>query len=487
MNDPVFPLPLPSRRGFLRQAGMGCGSLALSSLLYDQGLLQAGGGPAEPANPLAVPRGPHFPARAKAVIWLFMTGGPSQVDTFDYKPELQKRDGQKLAGADPQTGFFTTSGACLKSPFAWKQHGQSGGWVSELLPHMSRHVDDMAFLHSCYVTANNHAPASMQISGGFVRPGYPSTGAWVTYGLGSLNQNLPSFVVMHDTKPRGDDGIWSPGFLPKSYQPLLLDSRRREEIANLNRATGLDDAQQRAQLDLIRQFNQEHQQQHPLEADLSARIQTFELAYRMQSAAPEALDLRQEPSKLTDLYGLDRKETATFGRQCLLARRLVERGVRFVQIFFSASRISGGAVADVPWDGHSDINENHRDCAASCDQPVGALLTDLKARGLLDSTLVIWGGEFGRTSDSQGSKGRDHNPHAHTMWMAGGGVKRGVHYGQTDPFGYKAVENRVGVNDLHATILHLLGLDHTRLTYRFNGRDFRLTDVAGQVVKEVIG
>jgi hypothetical protein len=311
------------------------------------------------------------------VIWLFMTGGPSQVDTFDYKPELQKRDGQKLAGADPQTGFFTTSGNCLKSPFAWKQHGQSASWVSELLPHMAEHVDDMAFLHSCYVTANNHAPASMQISGGFVRPGYPSLGAWVTYGLGSMNQNLPAFVVMHETKPRGDDGIWSPGFLPKNYQPLLLDSRRREEIADLNRAQGVSERQQRAQLDLLRQLNQEHLQQHPLEADLSARIQTFEMAYRMQSAAPEALDLRQEPSKITTRYGLDRKETATFGRQCLLARRLIERGVRFVQIFFSASKISGGAVNDVPWDGHNDIDVNHRDCAASCDQPVGALLSDL--------------------------------------------------------------------------------------------------------------
>jgi hypothetical protein len=479
-SEPI--LQLPSRRRFLRQVGLGCGSLALTSLLHQEGLLAA---PQAGPNPLAE-RAPHFPPKIRSVIWLFMTGGPSQVDTFDYKPELQRRDGQTLAGADPRTGFFTTSGKCLKSPFAFRQHGKSGSWVSELFPLLSRHVDDMAFLHSCYSSQNNHAPASLEISAGMNRPGYPSLGSWVTYGLGSMNQNLPAFVVMHDTKPRGDDGIWSPGFLPKSHQPLLLDARQRETIANLVRSPGMGDTQQRAQLDILRQLNQNHQQQHPLEADLAARIQSFELAYRLQSAGPEALDLTREPETIKDLYGLSRRETATVGRQCLLARRLVERGVRFVQIFASASKISGGAVADVPWDGHNDIDVNHRDCAATNDQPAAALLTDLKARGLLDSTLVIWGGEFGRTSDSQGSKGRDHNPHAHTIWMAGGGIRGGVHYGQSDEFGYKAVENRVSIHDLHATILHLLGLDHTRLTYRFNGRNFRLTDVAGNVIREIL-
>jgi hypothetical protein len=462
-------LSLPSRRRFLQHAGMGFGSLALGALLHQEAAAK-----------------PHFAAKAKSVIWLFMTGGPSQVDTFDYKPELQKRDGQKLDGADPKTGFFTTSGKCLRSPFTFHQHGKSGSWVSDILPHMARHVDDMAFLHSCYSTANNHAPASMEISCGQVRPGYPSMGAWVTYGLGSLNQNLPSFVVMHETKPRGDDGIWSPGFLPKNYQPLTLDARRREEIANLARSPGQGESQQRAQLDVLRQLNQDHQARHPSEADLTARIESFELAYRMQMAAPEALDIGKESMKTRELYGLNRKESETFGRQCLIARRLVERGVRFVQIFFSASRISGGAVNDVPWDGHSDINVNHRDCAASVDQPVGGLMTDLKARGLLDSTLVIWGGEFGRTSDSQESKGRDHNPHAHTIWLAGGGARGGVHHGRTDDFGYKAVHDRVSVHDLQATVLHLMGLDHTKLTYRFNGRDYRLTDVHGNVVKSVL-
>jgi hypothetical protein len=469
MNHLTSPL---SRRRFLWEAGLGCGSLALASLLQQQGLLAA------PA--------PHFPAKTKSIIWLFMTGGPSQVDTYDYKPELQKRDGQSLSGADPKTGFFTTSGKCLKSPFTWKQLGQTGSWASDLFPHTNRHIDDLSFIHSCHLTANNHAPASMQLMGGIVRPGYPSLGAWVTYGLGSMNENLPAFVVMHDTKPRGDDGIWSPGFLPKNYQPLVLDSRRREEIANLVRGPGMTEAQQRNQLDVLKEINAEHQQKHPQEADLAARIESFELAYRMQTAAPEAMDIRMESSRVREMYGLDRKDTATVGRQCLIARRLIERGVRFIQIFASSTKISGGAVADVPWDGHDNIDVNHRDCAASIDQPVGALLTDLKARGLLDSTLVIWGGEFGRTSDSQGSKGRDHNPHANTIWLAGGGVKRGVHYGKTDEFGYKAVDNKVDVHDLHATILHLLGMDHTKLTYRFNGRDFRLTDVAGQVVRELI-
>jgi hypothetical protein len=480
MFKPLTSESVFCRRQFLQLAGLGCGSLALASLLHSEGLA------AESAvNPLAT-RAPHYPAKAKAVIWLFMTGGPSQVDTFDYKPELQKRDGQSLAGADPKTGFFTTSGKCLKSPFGWKQHGQSGTWVSDILPHTARHVDDMAFLYSCYVKANNHAPASMEISCGQAKPGYPSMGAWATYGLGTLNQNLPAFVVLHETKPRGEDGIWSPGFLPKNFQPLLLDARSKDSIANLVRAQGQSENQQRAQLDLLKELNQDHQQSRPLEGDLAARIESFELAYRMQMTAPEALDIKAETQATQKLYGLEQKETATFGRQCLMARRLVERGVRFVQIFAGRGVGGDGSVADVPWDGHENIETNHRSCCLATDQPAAGLIADLKSRGLLDSTLVIWSGEFGRTSDSQGSKGRDHNPHAFTMWMAGGGIKGGVHHGRSDDFGYKAVEDRVSVHDLQATILHLLGLDHTRLTYRFNARDFRLTDVYGNVIKEIL-
>jgi len=473
IRNPQSPRAGLSRRDFLRRAGLS--SLALTWLLQHDGLVAH-----------AAPKPAHFKPKAKAVIWLFMTGGPSQVDTFDYKPELQKRDGQTLAGADPKTGFFTTSGKCLRSPFAWKQYGRSGSWVSDVLPGMAEHVDDMAFIHSCHSVANNHAPASMELSAGVVRPGHPSMGAWVTYGLGSVSDNLPAFVVMHDAKPRGDDGIWSPGFLPKSHQPLLLDARQKETIANLARTGGVTEARQRAQLDFLKEMNAGHQKDHPLDAELAARVESFELAFRMQAAAPEALDVSKETEAMRKLYGLDSKDCGTFGRQCLIARRLVERGVRFVQIFSPSNRISGGAVADVPWDGHSDILTNHRDCGLMTDQPAAALLTDLKSRGLLDSTLVIWGGEFGRTSDSQDAKGRDHNPLAYTTVLAGGGVKGGVHHGRTDDFGYKAVEDRVDVHDLQATVLHLLGLDHEKLTYRFNGRDHRLTDVSGHVIKEVL-
>lgn len=462
-----------NRRDFLKQSTMGLGSVALWNLLHQNGL--ATGTPT-----------PHHTPRARAVIWLFMTGGPSQVDTWDYKPELQRRGGQALAGADPSTGFFSTSGRCLASPFRWRQHGASGTWAPDIFPHLSRHVDDMAFVHSCYVAANNHAPASMEICCGQNRPGYPSLGAWMTYGLGTMNENLPSFVVMHETKPRGDDGIWSPGFLPRNYQPLTLDARNRERIPNLTRSTGMAEPQQRAQLDLLRRLNEDHAVRRPLEADLEARIESFELAFRMQAAAPEAVDISRESAAVQRLYGVDNPECSVFGRQCLIARRLVERGVRSVQIFAGRGVGGDGSVADVPWDGHDNIETNHRSCALATDQPAAALLADLKHRGLLESTIVIWGGEFGRTSDSQGSLGRDHNPHANTLWLAGGGVKGGVHHGATDPFGYRAVEDRVNVNDLHATLLHLLGLEHTRLTYRFNGRDFRLTDVGGQVIRQIV-
>jgi Protein of unknown function (DUF1501) len=311
-------------------------------------------------------------------------------------------------------------------------------------------------------------------------------GAWLNYGLGSMNQDLPSFVVMHDQRPRGDDQIWSAGFLPKSYQALALDARRKEAIDNLLRDNKHTDAQQQSQLELMRKLNQEHATTRPTQADLNARINSYELAYRMQMAAPDALDIAKESQETHKLYGLDKPECATFARQCLIARRLVERGVRFVQIFAGKGVGGDGSVGDVPWDCHSNVETNHKSCGMHVDQPAAALLTDLAAKGLLDSTLVIWGGEFGRTSDSQGDKGRDHNPNGFTIWLAGAGVKGGFHYGATDEFGYKAVQNKVHVNDLHATLLHLLGLDHTKLTYRFNGRDYRLTDVAGEVVKEIL-
>jgi hypothetical protein len=344
----------------------------------------------------------------------------------------------------------------------------------------------MAFIHSMYLKANNHAPASMELMCGINQPGHPAAGAWLTYGLGAENQNLPSYVVMHERRPRGDDQIWSAGFLPKTYQALALDARRGGVIDNLVRHQSESAAQQRATLDLLKDMNQQHAQLRVTQNDLAARINSFELAYRMQTAAPEALDLNSESEATRKLYGLDQKHCEVFGRQCLTARRLIERGVRFVQIFAGKNASGDGAVDDVPWDGHSNIETNHRSCGAATDQPAAALLEDLAARGLLEDTLVIWGGEFGRTSDSQGSVGRDHNPNGFTLWMAGGGVRAGYHHGATDEFGYKAVENRVHVNDLHATMLHLLGIDHEKLTFRHNGRDYRLTDVGGRVISELL-
>jgi hypothetical protein len=347
-------------------------------------------------------------------------------------------------------------------------------------------VDDLCFIHSMHLRANNHAPAAMELMGGFSRPGMPSMGAWLDYGLGSMNENLPSFVVMHERKPRGDDQIWSAGFLPKNHQALAIDARRPVAIDNLSLRQGHSLESQRAELDLLAAVNAAHAAGRPTQADLAARITSFELAYRMQTAAPEAIDLSQESKATHDLYGTEDPKCKVFAKQCLTARRLLERGVRFVQIFAGRGVGGDGSVDDVPWDGHSNIETNHRECGLATDRPAAALLADLKARGLLEDTLVIWGGEFGRTSDSQGGKGRDHNPGGFTLWMAGGGVKGGFHYGSTDPFGYKAIENKVHVNDLHATLLHLLGIDHEKLTYRHNGRNFRLTDVGGHVISDVI-
>ncbi len=492
MNLPhLFATPSPvfrSRRAFLARAGGGIGSLALAALLQSEGLLVADDTPERRLNPLA-PRPPHFPAKAKSVIWLFMNGGPSQVDTWDYKPDLAKHDGQELKGLDKNTGFFTDQvGPLMKSPFAWQQHGQAGTWVPEIFPALARHVDDLAFIHSCFTETNNHSPALFQINTGMSRMGFPCVGAWVTYGLGSISSNLPAFVTMYDTLgrglPKGHAQNWGAGFLPGVYQGTALNPQGAP-IDNLERPADLADDRQRRQLDLLKKLNAQHQQDHPGEAELTARTESFELAYRMQMAAPEALDLNREAEPVRRMYGLDDPKCRHFARQCLMARRLVERGVRFVQIY------SGGMENERSWDGHIDIAGNHRQFAGETDTPIAALLTDLKARGLLDSTLVIWGGEFGRLPVAQrasGGKqtGRDHNPNAFTFWLAGGGIKGGVHHGATDEVGHKAAVDKVSVNDLHATILHLLGLDHKRLTYRHNGRSFRLTDVAGEVVRSVL-
>ena len=475
---------LINRREIFRRAGGGAGLLALAGLFQDSGLLLPSA-QAAANNPLA-PRPSHFPGRAKSVIWLFMNGGPSQVDTWDYKPELAKQDGKELAGFDKKTGFFTEAvGPLMKSPFDWKQHGQSGTWVSDLFPHMARHADKMAFIHSCHTQSNNHSPALFMINTGSTRMGSPCVGSWMTYGLGSESRNLPAFVVMSDPLdrglPKGQASNWGAGFLPSVYQGTWLRPKGNP-IDNLQRPSVMKDSNQRAQLDLLAKLNRQHLGHSAVESELSARIESFELAYRMQTAAPEAFDIQGESQSLKELYGLDQKHCSHFSAQCLMARRMVERGVRCVQIY------SGGMDNQRSWDGHEDIVGNHRGFARETDQPIAGLLADLEQRGLLDETLVVWGGEFGRLPISQKGKnpGRDHNPHAFTYWMAGGGVKGGVHFGETDELGHKAAVDKVSVNDLHATLLHLLGFDHERLTYFHNGRNFRLTDVAGEVVKKIL-
>lgn len=477
-------LGLLNRRQMLCRAGAGAGMLALAHLFQEEGLILP---PVNGANPDPLtPRSPHFPVQAKSVIWLFMNGGPSQVDTWDYKPALSKYDGKELEGFDKKTGFFTEAvGPLMKSPFGWQQHGKSGTWVSDIFPHMAKQVDKMAFIHSCHTESNNHSPALFMINTGSTRMGFPCVGSWATYGLGSVSRNLPAFVVMSDPLdrglPKGQASNWGAGFLPSVYQGTWLRPKG-DPIANLRRPAGMGESAQRAQLDLLAKLNRQGVAHSPLESELNARIQSFELAYRMQTAAPEAFDIQQEPEHIKNLYGIDQKHCRHFAAQCLTARRMVERGVRCVQIY------SGGMENQRSWDGHEDIMGNHGGFASETDQPIAGLLADLEQRGLLNETLVIWGGEFGRLPISQkgGKPGRDHNPHAFTYWMAGGGVKGGVHHGATDELGHKAVVDKVSVNDLHATILHLLGFDHERLTYFHNGRNFRLTDVAGEVVKTIL-
>jgi hypothetical protein len=487
---PIFAPPslaYPTRRNFLTRAGSGIGLLALTGLLERDGLLAATEEtPSRTDKTLDLtPRPPHFGGQAKSVIWLFMHGAPSQMDTWDYKPALETHDGQKLEGFDQSTGFFAGSGGpIMKSPFKFARHGQSGKWVSEIFPHLSRHVDDLAFIHSCFAHENNHSPAQFEMNTGMSRMGFPCVGSWVTYGLGTVNQNLPGFVVMYDTQGRGlpksRSQSWGSGFLPGIFQGTPINASGAP-IANLERSAEISNERQLAQLDFLRSSNRRHLTRNPAEAELEARIESFELAYRMQLEAPEALDIEAEPESVRTLYGIDNPRCSHFGKQALMARRLVERGTRFVQIY------SGGTANHECWDGHDDIEKNHRQFAGETDLPIAGLLDDLKRRGMLESTLVVCCGEFGRLPLIQtGGTGRDHNPHAFTVWMAGAGIKAGARYGKTDELGHKAVEDRVSINDLHATILHLVGLDHEKLTYRWSGRDFRLTDVAGKVVHEIL-
>ncbi len=481
-----------SRRDWLANTGAGFGLVGLAGLLSSEqrSCLQAAEADVKRTpNPLAAKPG-HFPAKAKHVIWIFINGGPSHVDTWDYKPDLTKWEGKSMEEFDKSfdntTGFFKNSvGKLMPSPFKFSPRGQSGKMVSEIFPKLGEHVDKMAFIHSGFGESNNHSPALFMMNCGLPRMGFPCVGSWITYGLGSESNDLPGFVVMSDPKgrglPKGHASNWSSGFLPGVYQGTHVRPTG-VPIDNLEPPTELKGNPQRSQLDLLKQLNGLHAIEHPFDSELSARIESFELAFRMQIAAPEALDLSQESEATHKLYGMDNPECSHFSKQCLTARRLIERGVRFVQIY------SGGMENQRSWDGHADIQGNHSQFAGETDQPVAALLTDLEQRGLLEETLVIWCGEFGRLPIAQtGAKpGRDHNPHCFSAWLAGGGTRGGVSYGESDEIGYKAAVNPVHVNDLHATILHLLGIQHERLTYKYNGRDFRLTDVAGKVIQEIL-
>jgi len=466
-----------SRRSALKTAALSFGNLALLSLLNQQAGAATGDDRAR--DPLAV-RKPHFAPRARRVIFLFMAGGPSQVDTFDPKPLLARDDGKPLPFDKPRVQFAPT-GNLLKSPWKFARYGQSGIEVSELFPNVARHVDDICFIHSLHGTNAAHGGAMLKLHTGsdnFVRP---SMGSWVTYGLGTENADLPGFITICPTLAHGGVNNWSSAFLPAAYQGTPLgnastpaDQARVRYIANPSTPRDV----QRAQLDALAEINREHLAAAGPNLALEGRIDSFELAFRMQTAMPEIEDISRESAATRRLYGLDEPKTANFGRQCLLARRFAERGVRFVQVTHSDS--------NVQWDQHGDLKNGHAKNALEVDLPIAGLLTDLKARGLLDDTLVLWGGEFGRTPTAQGTDGRDHNPEGFTMWLAGGGVKGGHRHGATDDYGFYAVENKVHMHDLHATLLHLLGLDHERLTFRHAGRDFRLTDVAGNVVHEIL-
>ena len=468
MNAPMSA-PM-SRRALLQGAGTGFGALALAALL---GETQAAGGISAMA-----PRAPHFSAKAKRVIFLFMHGGPSHIDLFDYKPQLQRMHGQPYPGAKPRI-VSSVTGNLLASPFTFKQHGQSGRFVSEVFPHLSAMVDDLCFIHSMHGSNSRHGAALLELHTGsdtFIRP---SMGSWITYGLGSENQNLPGYITICPTLTHSGVNAWASGFLPAhfhgtqmGYQGTPAPNARFPFIEN---KAGTTSAQQQRELAMIEQINRRHLAERGPDGALEARIASFELAFRMQRETPQLQDLSGESEATKKLYGLDNPQTRDFGTQCLLARRFAEAGVRFVQ-----------ATHSYKWDAHDKVAGNHRGNAAEVDKPIAGLLRDLKSRGLLEDTLVLWCGEFGRTPVSQNGDGRDHNPHAFTAFMAGAGLRAGHAHGQTDDFGYFAVQNKVHFHDLHATILHLLGMDHTRLTYRHAGRDFRLTDVHGTVAREII-
>jgi hypothetical protein len=460
-----------SRRDFVRLAGGGFGALAFSALLHAE--------EKRAASPFA-PRKPHFRTKVKSVIFLFMEGGPSHIDLFDPKPELQKHAGEKLPASFGKviTPMGTGGNTLLATKRKWAKYGKAGLDVSDWLPHTAKCADDLCILRACWADGLNHVGSVCQMNTGSLLAGRPSLGSWAIYGLGTLNQSLPGFVVLTDgpADVAGGARNWGTGYMPAAYQGTPFRGGP-DPVLNLATPDDVGDARQRGKLGLITKLNDIHHRTRDDDSQLDARQRAYELAFRMQSAAPDAVDLSKEDAKTKEMYGLNQKETAEFGHRCLLARRLVERGVRFVQVYCGAGS---------QWDAHSNIEGNHTKMCRRADRPTAALLADLKRRGLLDSTLVIWGGEFGRTPMSEGSNGRDHNPYGFSMVLAGGGVKGGFVHGTTDEFGLRGVDGKVHVHDFHATILHLMGLDHEKLTFRRQGRDERLTDTAGVVVKEII-
>ncbi|MFO0848042.1 MAG: DUF1501 domain-containing protein [Gemmataceae bacterium] len=476
MSTPSHIPHAVTRRDLLLRAGGGLGGIALNWLLANQ----ASAEPSRATNPLA-PKPPHFAPKAKRCIFLFMVGGPSQMDLFDPKPALSKWHGKPLPESTqrPKSQFTSGQETILASTRKFKKHGQSGQWVSDLMPHLATCVDDICFLKACHSNSTIHAPAIYELHTGRTLMGHPSLGSWVVYGLGTENQNLPAYCVMPQPEGVSEGGApcWGSAYLPAVYQGTLL-RKGPSPLLNLKPPAGVTPEQNARTFDLVDRLNR--MTLRPGDTDLEARIASYELAFRMQTHAPEAVDLSRETVETKALYGLDDPRSVEFGTRLLLTRRLIERGVRFVQVY------SGGGPISMQWDAHDDINSNHEKMCGHADKPVAALLTDLKRRGLLKDTLVVWCSEFGRTPNSQGSKGRDHNPLGYTMWLAGGGAKGGTAVGATDEFGLYGIDRKVSVNDFHATILHLLGMDHEKLTVPHNGRDERLTDVAGEVVEEAL-
>lgn len=471
---------LLSRRHFLWNTAGGLGGIALAWLLNRDQSRAAVTAPTPSARP------PHFAPKAKRVVQIFCCGGVSHLDTFDYKPELERLHGKTLEGKGENLGFFGQPGKVMKSAYEFRQHGQSGAWVSSLLPHLAGCVDDVCFIHSMFAKTNNHTPATFQMNSGFTLNGFPSMGAWLSYGLGTENENLPAFVVLPDPRGliAGGSINWTAGFLPANHQGVPFRTNSGEPIADLNTPANLPPGTRTQDMQLLATMNREFAEANPGDGAFAARLRSYELAARMQVSIPEATNLESESEATKKLYGLGEDANKGFARNCLMARRLLERGVRFVQIF------NGGAFGSprINWDGHENLKENHDTQAATMDKPVAALIQDLKQRGMLEDTLFVWATEFGRGPVTQGidSPGRDHHPTAFTCFLAGAGVKKGFRYGVTDEVGYFVARDKVTIPDFHATILHLLGLDHEKLTFYHNGINRRLTDVHGKVIHGIL-